>query len=82
MWHQLAAEEAVAGVYASGGRHEHTDFESYLTSVKKESSKMSYLQLRDCYVRWPEIEGRPKCVIKFHSIEKVMQALETLLAIS
>jgi hypothetical protein len=39
MWHQLAAKDAVAGGHASGGRHEHTDFESYLVHVKKKAEK-------------------------------------------
>jgi hypothetical protein len=29
MWHKLAAENAVTGRYASGGRNEHRDFESF-----------------------------------------------------
>jgi len=39
MWHQLIAEDALAGGYASVGMHEHTDFESYLASVKKKAVK-------------------------------------------
>jgi len=39
MWQQFILEDAVAGRYASGGRHEHTDFECYLTSVKHKEAK-------------------------------------------
>jgi hypothetical protein len=39
MWHQLAAEDTIAGGYASGGMHEHTDFDSYLAHVKKKAKK-------------------------------------------
>jgi len=38
-WQQLAAEDAVAGGYASGGRHENTDFERYLSRLKKRAAK-------------------------------------------
>jgi hypothetical protein len=39
MWHQLAAEDAAAGGYGTGGRHEQTDFESYLVCVEKKATK-------------------------------------------
>jgi len=39
MWHQLIAEDAVAGGYASCGRHEHTDVEIYLACVKEKAAK-------------------------------------------
>ena len=39
MWPQFSAENAVAGGYATGGRHQKADFESYLTCVKKRAAK-------------------------------------------
>jgi len=41
MWHQFIAADAVTGDYASSGTHEHTDFESYLTTVKKKAAKQA-----------------------------------------
>ena len=32
-WHEIIAEGAVVGGYASGGRHEHAHFESYLAHI-------------------------------------------------
>jgi hypothetical protein len=46
---QFSAEDAVAGGYATGGRHENIDFERYLPCVKK-GSKTSYFQQRGFYV--------------------------------
>jgi len=39
MWHQFIAEDAVAGGYASCGRHEHTDVEICLACVKGKAAK-------------------------------------------
>jgi hypothetical protein len=49
MWYQLAAEDAVVGGYASGGRHEHSGIESYLTLLRKKQQN-ELLSTRGCCV--------------------------------
>jgi hypothetical protein len=39
MWHQLIAEDSAAGGFETGGRHEQSDFESYLAHVEKKTTK-------------------------------------------
>jgi hypothetical protein len=73
MWQQLSAEEAVAGGYAAGGKHVNTDFESYLSRVKKKAAKRAVSKQGVAMWGRPVIEGRmlcQKCVIKLHSIQK------------
>jgi hypothetical protein len=43
MWHQLSAEDAVTRGYASVGSHEHTHFETYLETLRKETAKQAIL---------------------------------------
>jgi len=69
----MSAEEAIAGGYAAGDMHENTDFESYLSRVKKKAAKRAVSKQRVAMWGRPVIEGHmfcQKCVIKLHSIEK------------
>jgi hypothetical protein len=71
-WPQMIAEDAVAGGYASGGRHEHTDFASYLTHIRLTSAERAILKLGTALWGRREIEGRKLCQIygiKLHIIE-------------
>ena len=71
-WHEMITEDAVTGGYASGGRHEHTDFESYLAHIRLTSAQRAVLNLGAAIWGRPEIEGRMLCEIygiKLHIIE-------------
>jgi hypothetical protein len=71
-WHQMIAEDAVAGGYASGGRHENIDFVRYLTHTRLTSAERAVLNLGAAIWERPEIEGRMHCQIygiKLHIIE-------------
>ena len=71
-WHQMIEEDAVAGGYASVGRHEHTDFDSYLAHIRLTSAERAILKLGAAICGRPEIEGHMLCQkygIKLHIIE-------------
>jgi hypothetical protein len=57
MWYQLDAEDAVAGGYALGVRHQHTGFERYLACAKKNAVK--WFIFDEGFAIWgrSEIEG-------------------------
>ena len=42
-WHQMIAEDAVAGGLASKCRHEYTDFESYLAHIQLRAAEQAIL---------------------------------------
>ena len=72
-WCHIIAEDAVAGGYASGSRHEHVHFESYLVHIRLTAAEQDVLNLGAAIWGRPEIEGRMLCEkygIKLHLIEK------------
>jgi hypothetical protein len=57
-WRQMIADDAVAEGYASGSRHEHTDFDSYLAHIRLTSAEQAVLKLGAAIWGRPGIEGR------------------------
>ena len=68
-----AIEDAAAGICASGGRNEYTDFAGYLEHIQLTAGERALLNLGAAMWGRPEIEGRMLCRIygiKIHLIEK------------
>ena len=68
-----AIEDAAAGICASGGRNEYTDFAGYMVHIQLTGAERALLNLGAAMWGRPEIEGRMLCRIygiKLHLIEK------------
>ena len=71
-WHQVIAEDASAGGYASDSMHDHSHFESYLAHIQLSLEEEAVLNVGAPICGRPEIEGRMLCEIygiKLHIIE-------------
>jgi hypothetical protein len=62
MWHQLAAEDTVAGGYGSDGMHEHTDFYSSLARVKKKQQNKLFSTKR--LLCWGDQKMKSVCLVR------------------